>query len=113
MVAGNGTNITGAESLVNTITGGTGVDTITGGDGDDTLGGTRNDTVNGGNGGDTITGGAGFDVINGGAGTDGITGGANGTIDGAGVDTYTTGDTDSLLLAPRRRSSRPASMWSR
>lgn len=82
--AGNGTNvITGAESLINTIVGGTGVDTITGGDGADDLGG--------GNGNDTINGGIGTDAINGGDGTDTIDG-------GAGVDTVTTGATGSTPL---------------
>lgn len=81
VTAGNGTNvITGSESLINTINGGTGVDTITGGDGADVLtGGNGNDVINGGNGTDAITGGAGADTING----------------GAGVDTHTLGATDS------------------
>jgi hypothetical protein len=104
VAAGNGTNvITGAESLINTITGGTGVDTITGGDGADVLGGGNgNDVINGGGGTDTITGGAGADTVTGGTGvdtsvladTDSNATGAAVSIATSGIDTYnvTTGD---------------------
>ena len=61
--------LTGANTMANTLTGGTSGDAITGGDVADTLsGGAGADVILGGAGGDTITGGDGGDTLTGGAG---------------------------------------------
>ena len=62
--------LTGANTMANTLTGGTKDDSITGGDAGDTLaGGAGDDTILGGGGNDTITGGDGGDSLTGGTGT--------------------------------------------